>query len=275
MADAMADAMADPASHRSKNPPPLLHRIKWFNFTMLITIPLIAFLCTPYIPLLRPTLIWSLIYYLITMISITAGYHRLWSHRTYTAATPLRLLLALFGAGAIQGSIKFWARNHRLHHRYTDTPLDPYNITQGFFHAHILWTILHQPPHPKPKPTINITDLTTDPIIQTQHKHYLPLCITMGWLFPSLIAGFLWNDWVGGFLYAGILRAFFVNQATFCVNSLAHWIGGRPFDERKSARESVVVAMVTLGEGYHNYHHVFPGDYRCGRSGGMWMLRSG
>ncbi|PYI08650.1 hypothetical protein BO78DRAFT_395520 [Aspergillus sclerotiicarbonarius CBS 121057] len=140
--------MADLASQKPKamQPLALLRRIKWFNFTMLITIPILAFLCTPRVPLLRPTLIWSLIYYMITMLSITAGYHRLWSHRTYTAPPLLQVLLALFGAGAIQGSIKFWARNHRAHHRYTDTPLDPYNIKQGFFHAHILWTILHQPP---------------------------------------------------------------------------------------------------------------------------------
>ncbi|OOG00886.1 hypothetical protein ASPCADRAFT_503128 [Aspergillus carbonarius ITEM 5010] len=217
---------------------------------MLITIPLIAFLCTPRVPLLRPTLIWSLIYYMITMLSITAGYHRLWSHRTYTAATPLRILLALFGAGAIQGSIKFWVSFTPTSSGQSSTsplPLPP------------------PPPTPNPKPTLNLTDLTTDPIITTQHKHYLPLCLKMGWLFPSLISGLLWNDWVGGFLYAGILRAFFVNQATFCVNSVAHWIGDQPFDDRRSARESVLTAVVTLGEGYHNFHHVFPGDYRCGR----------
>ncbi|KAK3062218.1 stearoyl-CoA 9-desaturase, partial [Teratosphaeriaceae sp. CCFEE 6253] len=84
----------------------------------------------------------------------------------------------------------------------------------------------------------------------------------MGLVFPSLVAGLLWNDWIGGFIYAGILRIFFVQQATFCVNSLAHWLGDQPFDDRNSPRDHVITALVTLGEGYHNFHHEFPSDYR-------------
>ena len=86
----------------------------------------------------------------------------------------------------------------------------------------------------------------------------------MGWGFPTLVAGLGWNDWYGGFLYAGILRSFFVNQATFCVNSLAHWIGEQPYDDRRSSRDHLITALITMGEGYHNFHHEFPSDYRNG-----------
>jgi len=77
-----------------------------------------------------------------------------------------------------------------------------------------------------------------------------------------MVAGLFWGDWIGGFVYAGILRIFFVQQATFCVNSLAHWLGDQPFDDRNSPRDHVITALVTLGEGYHNFHHEFPSDYR-------------
>ncbi|UZP42211.1 hypothetical protein NXS19_010027 [Fusarium pseudograminearum] len=81
-------------------------------------------------------------------------------------------------------------------------------------------------------------------------------------LLPAIVAGLGWGDWWGGLVYAGILRVCFVQQATFCVNSLAHWLGDQPFDDRNSPRDHVITALVTLGEGYHNFHHEFPSDYR-------------
>jgi stearoyl-CoA desaturase (Delta-9 desaturase) len=84
----------------------------------------------------------------------------------------------------------------------------------------------------------------------------------MGLIFPALVAGLCWNDWVGGLVYAGVLRIAFVQQATFCVNSLAHWLGDQPFDDRNSPRDHILTALITLGEGYHNFHHEFPSDYR-------------
>jgi stearoyl-CoA desaturase (delta-9 desaturase) len=169
--------------------------------------------------------------------------------------------LAAFGAGAVQGSIRFWAREHRAHHRYTDTDRDPYSIQKGFWYAHILWVIVKQP---KRHNRVDISDITNDSIAVLQHKYYFAIALTMGWFLPSLVAGLGWHDWYGGFLYAGILRSFFVNQATFCVNSLAHYLGEQPFDDRRSPRDHVLTAIITMGEGYHNYHHSFPSDYRNG-----------
>lgn len=116
--------------------------------------------------------------------------------------------------------------------------------------------------NPKRIGRTDISDLNEDPVVIWQHRHYLKVVIFMGLIFPTVVCGALFGDWWGGFVYGGILRIFFVQQATFCVNSLAHWLGDQPFDDRNSPRDHVITALVTLGEGYHNFHHEFPSDYR-------------
>jgi stearoyl-CoA desaturase (delta-9 desaturase) len=214
---------------------------------------------THWVPLRLPTAIWAVVYYFLTGLGITAGYHRLWSHTSYNATLPLQIFLAALGGGAVQGSIRWWSRGHRAHHRYTDTDKDPYSVNKGILYAHFGWMLLKQ--DPKRIGRSDVTDLNDDPVVIWQHKHYLKVVLTMGLLFPMLVAG-LWGDLAGGLVYAGILRFFFVQQATFCINSLAHWLGDQPFDDRNSPRDHVLTALITLGEGYHNFHHEFPSDYR-------------
>lgn len=237
-----------------------------------------------------------------------AGYHRLWAHTSYKATLPLRIYLAAVGVGAAEGSIRWWSKGHRAHHRYTDTVKDPYSVRKGFIYAHIGWLVMKQ--NPKRIGRSDITDLNEDPIVVWQHVNYLvrifphaqhsgltytnvilrllltmmpqKCVIFMALIFPTLVCGLGWGDWckcispdvditsvlltsyppVGGFIYAGVLRATFVQQATFCINSLAHWLGDQPFDDRNSPRDNWITALVTLGEGYHNFHHEFPSDYR-------------
>ena len=173
---------------------------------------------------------------------------------------PLKIYLAAAGAGAVEGSIRWWSRDHRAHHRYTDTDKDPYSVRKGLLYSHIGWMVMKQ--NPKRLGRTDITDLNEDPVVVWQHKNYLKSVITMALVLPTLVCGLGWGDWLGGYVYAGILRIFFVQQATFCVNSLAHWLGDQPFDDRNSPRDHIVTALVTLGEGYHNFHHEFPSDYR-------------
>ncbi|OAR00186.1 hypothetical protein LLEC1_07849 [Akanthomyces lecanii] len=172
------------------------------------------------------------------------------------------MFLALLGAGAVQGSILWWAKHHRVHHRYTDTSKDPYSVHKGLFFAHFGWMVFKQTP--KDRGRTDISDLTEDAIVIWQHKNYLGLMTMFYLVFPTFVCGYCWHDWVGGFVYGGIVRAFLAQQATFCVNSLAHWLGEQPFDDRKSPRDHALTALVTNGEGYHNFHHEFPSDYRCG-----------
>ncbi|CAI9635946.1 hypothetical protein GT037_000990 [Alternaria burnsii] len=234
--------------------------VNWLNVTFIIGIPLAGCVAAFWTPLKWQTALWAVVYYFWTGLGITAGYHRLWAHKSYNASLPLSIFLALVGGGAVEGSIRWWSRDHRAHHRYTDTNKDPYSVRKGLLYSHLGWMVMKQ--NPKRIGRTDITDLNEDPVVVWQHKHYIKVVIFMGLIFPSAVAGLLWNDWKGGFIYAGILRIFFVQQATFCVNSLAHWLGDQPFDDRNSPRDHVITALVTLGEGYHNFHHEFPSDYR-------------
>jgi stearoyl-CoA desaturase (Delta-9 desaturase) len=197
------------------------HHVNWVNTTGIAIIPFIGLLLAVHTPLRPITFLWAFLYYIPTGLGITAGYHRLWAHRSYTASLPVQLLLACTGAAAVQGSIRWWSRGHRAHHRYTDTLKDPYNANRGFWYSHMGWMLWKGDPRDVGR--ADISDLDEDWIVRFQHKHYLPVALAFGIGFPSVVAGLGWGDWWGGAVYAGILRFFFVQQATFCVNSLAHW----------------------------------------------------
>ncbi|KAJ3477085.1 hypothetical protein NLG97_g8934 [Lecanicillium saksenae] len=234
--------------------------IDWLNVTFIIIVPFIGLISAYHYPAHRYTIIFAVVYYFNAGLGITAGYHRLWAHSCYKATLPLKIYLAAAGLGAAQGSIRWWSRGHRAHHRYTDTDKDPYSVKKGFWYSHLGWMVMKQ--NPKRIGRSDITDLNEDPVVVWQHRHYIPGVIFMALVFPTLVCGLGWGDWRGGFIYAGILRSSFIQQATFCVNSLAHWLGEQPFDDRNSPRDHMLTALVTLGEGYHNFHHEFPSDYR-------------
>ncbi|KAK7716256.1 stearoyl-CoA 9-desaturase [Diaporthe eres] len=172
--------------------------------------------------------------------------------------TPLHPYTAVFAA-VYYFNTALGITADRAHHRHTDTEKDPYSVRKGLLHSHLGWMIFKQ--DPKKLGRADMTDLNQNQIVMWQHRNYLPAVIIMAWALPALVCG-LWGDQMGGFIYAGILRCFFLQQATFCVNSLAHWIGEQPFDDRRSPRDHFLTAVVTLGEGYHNFHHEFPSDYR-------------
>lgn len=234
--------------------------INWLNFALVVAIPTYgiyeAFKASPQ----GKTIALAFSFYVMSGLSITAGYHRGWAHKSFEMQTPVKLFFAFFGAGAIQGSIKWWAHSHRVHHRYTDTNKDPYDARQGLWYSHLGWMLVK--PNPKYRARADISDLTSDWVVKLQHKHYLSFMLLMAYILPTLIAGLGWGDYWGGFIYAGILRSFCIQQVTFCVNSLAHWIGRQPFDDRRTPRDHLLTALVTFGEGYHNFHHEFPSDYR-------------
>ncbi|KAL1921875.1 uncharacterized protein VTP21DRAFT_10517 [Calcarisporiella thermophila] len=215
----------------------------------------------------RHTLYLSAIMYFCGGISITAGYHRYFSHNSYRAHWSLRLFYALFGASAVQGSIRWWVRGHRAHHRYLDTDKDPHNAHRGLFWSHIGWLIMR-----RPRSKIgyaDVSDLDSDPIVRWQHNNYSLIAIFMSFILPTAIAGFGWGDWRGGYFYAGAARLACVHQATFCINSLAHYLGDATYDDRHSPRDHFLTAFLTMGEGYHNFHHAFPIDYRA--AVGFWQ----
>jgi stearoyl-CoA desaturase (delta-9 desaturase) len=136
-------------------------------------------------------------------MSVNSGYHRLWSHRSYNASLALQVILILAGASSVQGSCYWWARMHRAHHRHTDTDLDPYNANRGLLWTHIGWMIFKCDLR---SGTADISDLRQNPVVQWQHRYYFPLVVFLGYILPSAIPGIFWNDWAGGFYFAGCLR---------------------------------------------------------------------
>lgn len=261
--------MRKPPAPRNKMPPLFDEPVNMYNLYKFLNIPhVVLLLSTPIAAiygmattkLQTPTLIWSLIWYAATGLGITAGYHRLWSHRAYSAHPVLKVLLALMGAGAVQGSIRWWGRGHRAHHRYTDTDKDPYSAHRGLIFSHIGWMLIKRPKNRLGYS--DVSDLEAEAVVRWQHKYYPLIALTMAVIFPTLVAGLGWGDWRGGYFYAGIARLVAIQHATFCVNSLAHWLGETSFDDHHTPRDHFITAFVTLGEGYHNYHHEFPQDYR-------------
>ncbi|MCA8981835.1 MAG: fatty acid desaturase [Planctomycetes bacterium] len=206
------------------------------------------------------TLVLAIVWLVFSSISITGGYHRLFSHPTYKASWPLRLFYLCFGAAGVQNSALKWSSDHRVHHAKTDTVEDPYNINQGFWWAHIAW-ILHR--DDRQIDPAKVKDLMNDRLVVFQHKYYLPLAIVFGAVLPFSL-GLLWGDPWGALLVAGFLRLVLQWHATFSVNSFTHMIGSQPYSTRGTARDSFLAALITMGEGYHNFHHKFQADYRNG-----------
>ncbi|KIV97453.1 hypothetical protein PV10_01204 [Exophiala mesophila] len=237
-------------------------RLDWESIVVLILLPAYGIFQSFQTHLQTATAVWSLALCLWTGISITAGYHRLWAHTSYSATLPLRIFLALGGAAASQRSIRWWARGHRAHHRFTDTEKDPYSIHKGLWHSHIGWMLVK--PDLKYAARVKVQDLDCDPVVMWQHKYYTILLLCFGIGLPTAVAGICWGDWWGGLIYAFILRMFVIHQVTFCVNSVAHTLGEQPYDSTSSPRDHLLTALLTLGEGYHNFHHRFPCDYRNG-----------
>ncbi len=201
-------------------------------------------------------------------LSITAGYHRLWAHRAYEAHWSLRLVFMVFGTMALQNSAWAWCSGHRRHHlNVDDEDLDPYSARRGFWFSHIGWMVREYPSGRED--FANIPDLRRDRILAFQHRHYLALVLLTNFGLP-LLAGWLVGDVWGVFLLAGVLRLVLSHHFTFFINSLAHMWGSRPYTEENTARDNPVLAVLTFGEGYHNFHHIFAHDYRNGVRWWQW-----
>jgi len=241
--------------------------VNWKNSFFLIGTVLVTLTAVP-VFIWRHGLDWFQIvlfaaFFLATGLSITLGYHRLFSHRTFKASWPVRCFTLLFGAAAFENSVLHWASDHRRHHKFVDQEDDPYDITRGFFHAHIGWILFRV----KPDTCLdNVADLQGDRLARWQLRYYYAIAILVGFVLPAAI-GWAWGGptaALGGFLIAGMARVVFVQHMTFFINSLCHTIGQQPYSSRCTARDSAVMALFTFGEGYHNFHHEFQHDYRNG-----------
>ena len=244
-------------------------RINWLNSIFLLATPLLAiagiiahwsFFGNPG---WTELIVFTSLYFACGL-SITVGYHRLFSHRSHDASWPLVLFYSVFGAGAFQNSIIEWCSDHRMHHKMTDSEEDPYSASRGFWYSHIGWILIEEEKFAND--FSNVKDLQESKIIMWQHRNIFLIGAVSGFILPAAI-GYL----VGGIatamgclVWGGLARIVFVHHGTFLINSAAHIWGKQPYSEENSSKDSFWLAFLTFGEGYHNFHHTFQADYRNG-----------
>ncbi|CAH1246696.1 SCD5 [Branchiostoma lanceolatum] len=214
------------------------------------------------------TLLWAVFCYTMSALGVTAGAHRLWAHRAYKARLPLRIFLAIINCMSLQNDIYDWSRDHRVHHKYSETPADPHNAKRGFFFAHIGWLLVRKHPDVITKgKQIDLSDVLNDPVVRVQRKLYVPSALLMCFVVPTLVPRLWGESFVTAFFTSAILRYVLALNATWFVNSAAHMWGNKPYDKFINPSQNFPVAFLALGEGWHNYHHTFPYDYATSEVG--------
>ncbi|XP_058810733.1 acyl-CoA Delta-9 desaturase-like [Phymastichus coffea] len=215
------------------------------------------------------TNLFAIFLFLATAIATTAGPHRLWSHRSYKAKWPLRLLLVILQSAAFQGHVIHWSRDHRVHHKYSDTNADPHNAKRGYFFAHVGWLLVRKNNEVKEKGKgIDLSDLYGDPLLRFQKKYYVILMVLTCFVIPTVIPVYYWHEnWANALFVTAFLRYICVLHVSFLVNSAAHFHGYKPYDRNIKPVQNLSVAILAVGEGWHNYHHTFPWDYKTSELG--------
>lgn len=261
------DAVPLPNGVDSKIPP---QKIVWTNVAFFIFIHLGSIYGFYLITQAHwQTLVFACVLHYIGAFGITAGCHRLWTHRSYKAKLPFRIFLAYCASVAAQNHIFEWSRDHRVHHKYSETNADPHNAKRGFFFAHIGWLMVRKHPDVIAKGKgINCDDLLRDPVVYIQKKFYIPIMFLCNYILPTLLPHILWNEsLITSYFICAILRYCTTLHCTWAVNSFAHLFGNKPYDKYINPAENAFVALGALGEGWHNFHHTFPYDYATSELG--------
>ncbi|KOB63425.1 Delta 11 desaturase [Operophtera brumata] len=205
-----------------------------------------------------------------SIVGITAGAHRLWSHRAYKAKLPLQILLAAMTSLAFQFSTITWVRDHRAHQKFSDTDADPHNSKKGLFFSHMGWLMMDKNPAIKRKAKgIDLSDVYNNPVLRFQHDNFIIVgglaCFVVPPLIPLLWGESLWVAW-----HMNLARYILSLHPIFLVNSAAHKWGNKPYDRSIAPSQNIGVSIANLGEGFHNYHHTFPFDYRAAELGNIF-----
>lgn len=187
------------------------------------------------------------VFYLLTGMGITIGYHRMLTHKSFETSKPIKLLFLILASMAVQGKAIDWAANHLKHHAHSDEEGDPHSPLEGFFHAHVGW-LFSAPPADRDR---YCKRHMADPLIVFADRTFL-IWVAVGLVIPYLIAG--WP----GLLWGGFVRIAVVNHVTWAVNSVCHTFGDRPFDIKDQSRNNWVIGLLAFGEGWHHNHHAFP-----------------
>uniref|UniRef100_A0A6A7G5A3 Delta(9)-fatty-acid desaturase fat-7-like n=2 Tax=Hirondellea gigas TaxID=1518452 RepID=A0A6A7G5A3_9CRUS len=198
-------------------------------------------------------------------LGITMGTHRLWTHRAFAAHWAVRVCLMCMNCIAFQESIYLWSQNHRVHHKWSDTDRDFTNSRRGFFFAHMGWKMYQTHPEViKGRKMVDCSDLLGDPVVKFQHDYYYYVALPICFVIPTLLPMYFWNEtFIVAFTLCTCARLAITFHSTWCINSVAHLYGYKPYDKSLYAFENKILGPFALGEGWHNYHHAFPRDYRA------------
>ncbi|KAF7269347.1 acyl-CoA Delta-9 desaturase-like [Rhynchophorus ferrugineus] len=220
------------------------------------------------------TTLYAIVLYQMGAFGITAGAHRLWSHKAYKAKWPLKLILVLCQTLAHQNSVIEWSRDHRVHHKYQETDADPHNAKRGFFFSHMGWLLCKKHDDVKLKGKgIDMSDLYAEPLLRLQHKYFGILMPIGCFVLPTIWPIIFWGETLGNAYCLNIARYVLTLHATWLVNSAAHMWGSKPYDKYINPTENLFVSLFAIGEGWHNYHHTFPWDYKTAEYGRLnWTM---
>jgi stearoyl-CoA desaturase (delta-9 desaturase) len=233
-------------------------------------------------------LVLAAVWYTVTCLGVTVGFHRHFTHMSFKAKRPLRIALAVVGSMAVQGPILHWVADHRRHHAFSDREGDPHSpwlfgtspaaLARGFWHAHLGWVLDRDLTNQERF----APDLLADKDMRTIHRLFGPLTfVTL--LAPAVMGGLItWSWWgaVTAFFWAGLVRVTFLHHITWSVNSVCHMIGDRPFVSRDRSANFWPLAILSMGESWHNLHHADPTSARHGVKPGqidisarlIWLL---
>lgn len=210
--------------------------------------------------------------YLLTVLGITVGYHRLFTHRSFETPPVIQFIFGVLGAMAVQGPLLTWVALHRRHHQFSDSHGDPHSpchhgqglrgVLHGFWHAHLGWMF-----RPIPADLSRyVKDLHQERWLRGLSRLF-PVWVVLGLLIPAVLGLVLQGSWWGGLLgliWGGLVRIFVVHHVTWSINSICHMWGRQPFPSRDESRNNLLFGILGLGEGWHNNHHAFPTSARHG-----------
>lgn len=224
-----------------------------------------------------PQVVLMTLMYIATGMGITVGYHRYFTHKSFSTGPFMVAVLGILGSMAVEGSVLRWCATHRSHHAHSDTESDPHSphghgegirgTLKGFWNAHMGW-IFHPPGEPLSR---YVPDLMKDKLVMRISRLF-PLWVLLSMIIPTILGGlmeiilgggFWWGAFLG-FVWGGLVRVLVVHHITWSVNSICHLWGTRPFRSSDESRNNPIVGVLALGEGWHNNHHAFPTSARHG-----------
>jgi stearoyl-CoA desaturase (delta-9 desaturase) len=225
-------------------------------------------------PIAIHDIVLAIAFYAISAFGITVGYHRLLTHRSFRARRPLKIMLAVAGSTAVQGSVVSWVALHRRHHQFADRTGDPHSARaagsgvaahlRALAHAHVGWLFCSNP-------TLEeryAADVLRDRDVRTVSKLY-PLLAIAPFILAAVVGWLLTGSWTGAaraVLWAGVARMLLLHHVTWSINSICHALGRRPAKIDDLSTNCAALALVSLGESWHNFHHAYP---KCARHGAL------